>query len=41
LQGYHGELREAETIGVLKIGAPQFVIVHTGIVTNVNRSVRY
>jgi hypothetical protein len=38
--GYHRELQDAETIGVTKIGAPEFVIIHSKIVTSTSCGVR-
>jgi hypothetical protein len=38
--GYHRELQDAETIGVPKIGAPEFVIIHKNIVTGTDCCVR-
>jgi hypothetical protein len=40
MRGYLRELHDAETIGVLKIGAPEFVINHKTIVTDASRGVR-
>jgi hypothetical protein len=40
MTGYRRELRTLETIGVLKISAPQFVMGYDRIVTNAGRGLR-